>query len=294
MPATDKLYRGIAHGGQFRIFAVESTHTAQAMRDLHDLSPIATLLLGKMVSAAAMLSLDLKTPGSEVSLRLEGDGPLKGALVICDDTGNLRGYPFEPRLWLEEAQENFYPVKHLGNGSLSVIRTAPGKRPTSGYTALAEGEVAQNMAHYYEQSEQVPTAVNLGVLIDRDASVKAAGGFVIQQMPGADPLLADSIIASLAKTPNVSDLMDMGLTLPAILSRFVFPDGELELAETHGLRFRCNCTRYRFARALALLGEEDLRDLREGIDPQCHFCNQRYHFSGEEIDQLLSARKETP
>ncbi|MBW6514557.1 MAG: Hsp33 family molecular chaperone HslO [Candidatus Syntrophosphaera sp.] len=289
MPAEDILWRGTAHSGQFRVLAVESTHTVQTARDLHDLSPINTLLLGKMISAAAMLSLDLKAENSEVSLRLEGDGILKGGLVICGQNGAVRGYAFNPRLFLEEARENFYPVRHLGKGTLSVIRSIPGKQPSLGYTALSEGEVAQNLSHYYAQSEQIPTAVNLGVLIDKDASIKAAGGFIIQQLPHAQPLFADQIIARLGQTPNVSDLMDMGLTIREVLARFVFPEGEMELQPVHSVQFRCNCSRSRFERALRLLGRRELEEMREGIEPECHFCTARYNFSTEDIDRIIAS-----
>lgn len=290
----DQLWRGTAHSGQFRILAVDSTQSSQTMRDLHDLSPVNTLLLGKMISAAAMLSLDLKVPQAEVSLRLDGDGPLRGALMICSGQGDLRGYAFEPQLWLEENEDNLFPLKALGSGTLSVIRGYPDKQPVTGTTALGEGELAQNLAHYFDQSEQIPTVVNLGVLIDKNASVRASGGFIIQQMPDADPRLADELIASLAKTPNVSDLMDMGLSLPDILTRFVIEADKLDLKPAHPIRYQCNCSRERFSRALLLLGTGELSQMREGIDPQCHFCNASYHFSSADIEALIASLEERP
>lgn len=291
MPNKDFLWRGTAYGGQFRVLAVEATHTAQKARDLHDLSPVNTLLMGKMLAAAAMLSLELKIPDSEVSLRVAGDGPVKGALAICTQAGDLRGYAFEPQLWLENAQDNFYPVKNLGKGMLTVIRSLPGRKPTSGSTRLVEGELAQNLAHYYEQSEQIPSAVDLGVLIDKDATVKAAGGFIIQQMPNADPLSADRVIDNLSRTPNVSDLLDMGLAIGDILARFVFPEGGLDLHPERAIRYRCNCSKDRFERALRLLTKQDLGEMLDGIDPECHFCSTSYHFSGEEIARLVSDKE---
>ncbi len=292
MKRTDQIWRGTAFDGQFRVMAVESTQTIQTMRDLHDLSPVNTLLLGKMISAAAMLSLDLKVPEAELSLRLDGDGPLGGALIICSGSGDLRGYAFHPQLWLEEAEDNLYPVRALGAGTLSVMRSIPNKKPTSGTTALGEGELAQNLAHYFDQSEQIPTVVNLGVLIDKTASVRASGGFIIQQLPQADPKLADELIAALAKTPNVSDLMDMGLSLPEILTRFVIPEDKLVLTLSHLIQYRCNCSRERFERALLLLGSAELEEMREGIDPVCHFCNSSYHFGPPDMDNLIAALRE--
>ncbi|MBP7205591.1 MAG: Hsp33 family molecular chaperone HslO [Candidatus Cloacimonetes bacterium] len=294
MERTDQLWRGTAFGGQFRVLAVESTPSIQKMRDLQDLSPVNTLLLGKMISAAAMLSLDLKVPEAEVSLRLDGDGPLRGALMICNGLGDLRGYAFEPQLWLDTPEDNFYPVRALGSGTLSVIRTQPNLKPVTGTTALGEGELALNLAHYFDQSEQVPTVVNLGVLIDKTASVRASGGFIIQQLPDADPKLADELIASLHKTPNVSDLMDMGLSLPEIITRFVIAGEKLDLVPDHTIRYRCNCSRERFERALRMLGKAGLEDMREGIDPLCHFCNASYHFSPEDINFLIDSLDTKP
>ena len=287
MAKNDALWRGTAYGGQFRVLAVEATQTVQQARDLHDLSPLATFLVGKMISAAAMLSLDLKARDAEVSLKLEGDGPLRGAMVICRKNGDLRGYAYQPQYFAEPPQENFNPVGQLGRGTLSVIRSSPRAKPTMGFTPLEEGEVAQNLAVYFDRSEQVPSAVDLGVLIDPRARVVAAGGFIIQQMPGADPASAEELIAALERVPNVSDLMDMGLSLPRILEKFVFPDGSLDLVPAGEIRWRCTCSKQRFARALKLLGRAELETMREGIDPVCHFCNRSYRFTPADIGRLL-------
>lgn len=294
MAQDDILWRGTAHDGQIRVFAVSSTITAQTARDLHDLSPINTLLLGKMISATALMSLDLKVAEAEISLRLEGEGPVRGALMVCSGSGDLRGYAFQPQLWLDDAQENFFPVRNLGKGTLSVIRSYPNKKPAVSTTELMEGELAQNLAHYFDLSEQVPTAINLGVLIDQNAMVRASGGFIIQQLPQADPALADQITAALQKTPNVSDLMDMGLTLPEIITRFVVPQAKLDLQLATSLRYRCNCSRERFERALLLLGLQELREMAEGIDPVCHFCNASYHFGPQDMKKLIKELESKP
>lgn len=287
MAKNDALWRGTAYGGQFRVLAVEATQTVQQARDLHDLSPLATFLVGKMISAAAMLSLDLKARDAEVSLKLEGDGPLRGAMVICRKNGDLRGYAYQPQYFAEPAQENFNPVGQLGKGTLSVIRTSPYGSPSIGFTSLVPGEVAQNLADYLDKSEQVPSAVDLGVLIDPQAKVRAAGGFIIQQLPNADPSHADELIEALGKTPNVSDLMDMGLSLPEILAKFVFPGQNLELLPAGELRWRCTCSKARFARGLKLLGQAELESLREGVEPVCHFCGKTYRFSPADIGRLI-------
>ncbi len=288
MSEQDRLYRGLAYDGQFRVFAVHSTQTVQQARDLHDLSPLATLLLGKMITAAAMMSLELKVPGSELTLRVQGDGELQGATVICSFSGDLRGHAFQPRLFFEQAQENFLPGKHIGKGTLSVSKYFPHAEPQTGHVSLEKPEFAENLANFYLQSEQIPTAVNLGILLSHDATIKAAGGYLIQQLPHADPFYADVLIDNIAHTPNVSDLMDMGLSLPEILSRFVFKDAAFKLEPVHGIRYRCNCSRQRFRSALKLLGKDELEDMREGVKPVCHYCNREYQFSTVDIAGLIS------
>lgn len=283
----DILWRGIAINDSFRIFAVDATNTAQQARDLHDLSPVATILMGKMICATALLSLDLKSPDSEVSLRVDGEGPLEGGLVICDAKGNIRGYMRTPSYQAKTAQDNFYPGRLLGDGTMTVIKKLPGAAPWMGSTALVTGEIAEDLAHFYMQSEQVPSAVSLGILIDPDAKVRACAGFVIQQLPFADPAKAEALIHNLNQTPNLSDLMDMGLTIEEVFARFVFKDMEYRITADKEIRYHCNCSKERFARSLITLGRSEILELREGVEPVCHYCNQTYHFTPEDIDSLL-------
>jgi len=283
----DYILRGTAHHNSFRVFAVHSTTTAQTARDLHDLSPVATLLLGRMLSAAAMLSWDLKNPAGEFTLRVDGSGKLGGAVVICGADGAVRGYVKEPKLWFEDAADNLLPGKALGKGTLSVIRSEPGSTPYMGTCELVSGEIAEDLAYFYQQSEQIPTAVNLGILVDNNATVRASGGFIIQQLPNADPAIADIISANLQATPNVSDLMDMGLSLGEILTRFVFKGLKWKINEERDIAYRCNCSFERFSRALLMLGKQELTGMTEGIKPVCHYCNQEYVFTTEDIQALI-------
>lgn len=289
----DTLYRGTALNDSFRIFAVDATTTAQEARDLHDLSPIATILMGKMICAAAILSLDLKSESSDVSLRVDGTGALEGGIVICTAHGDIRGYMRNPRLQLENPQDNFHPGKQLGEGTLTVIKHLPGAQPWLGSTELVTGEIAEDLAHFYMQSEQVPSAVALGILIDQEAKVRACGGFMIQQLPFADPAKAELLISNLGRTPNLSDLMDMGMKLRDIFDRFVFKDIEYRLEEDHPIRYRCNCSKERFARSLLTLGKSELKDMEGGVEPVCHYCNQSYPFTAEDIKALLVSLEES-
>lgn len=286
---SDTIYRATALEGQFRIFAVSSTQTAQHARDIHDLSPLPTIMMGRLISALAMMSLDLKSPEAELSLRLDGEGPLKGALGIINGEGHIRAYSYEPHLFLDQAEDNFRVGKNLLPGTLTLIRSLKMKNPYTGTIELISGEIGDDLAYYYQQSEQIPTAVNLGVLIDPQAKIRAAGGFMIQQMPGADLKQADILIKNLKNTPNVSDLMDMGLGLPEILERFVLQGISWTMLDEKPLLYQCNCSRERFARGLLLLGKEELQSLSDGISPVCHYCNTSYHFDSSQIKELIDS-----
>ena len=283
----DKIYRATTLNDQFRVFAVDSTQTTQRCRDLHDLSPLATLLMGRMISAAAMMSLDLKNIEEDLSLRIDGEGPLKGALVVINGKAELRGYAFEPKLFLAEANENLLPGKQLLPGTLTLIRSTGMKRPYTGMIELVSGDIAEDLSHYYAQSEQIPTAVNLGILIDQEARVRASGGIIIQQLPQADLSLADKLIENLNQTPNLSDLMDMGLGIPEILERFVLKGLQWQMHESRPLIYKCNCSKERFARAIRLLGKEELSGMKEGTSPLCHYCNTSYEFSPQDILEII-------
>lgn len=289
---TDTLYRGTALADSFRIFAVDATQTAQKARDIHDLSPVATILMGKMISAAAILSMDIKNQDSEITLRIDGDGELKGGMVICNEKGHIRGYLKNPKLFLEDAEDNFHPGRFLGEGTLSVIRQSPHAQPWIGSTELITGEIAEDLAHFYLQSEQIPSAVALGILIDPEARIRACAGFMIQQLPFAAADKAQKLIHNLQNTPNLSDLMDMGLSVVEVLERFVFKEMDLNLSEFRQIEYRCNCTKEAFARSLITLGLEELESMSEGITPICHYCNAEYHFSAADIAALIQVLKE--
>ncbi|MDY0150942.1 MAG: Hsp33 family molecular chaperone HslO [Candidatus Cloacimonas sp.] len=290
----DLILRGTAHNDTFRVFAVQNTAAVQKARDLHDLSPIATILLGRMLSAVAMMSWDLKHPEAEVTLRVDGEGPLAGAVAICTAQGFLRGYAFNPRFFLDNATANFLPGKAIGHGKLSIIRNDTNKQAFTGTCELISGEIAEDLAHYYAQSEQIPTAVNLGVLIDKEAKIRASGGFIIQQLPFAEPAIAEIIQSNIATTPNISDLMDMGLDLEEILMRFVFKGLQWKKHEEKQLLYHCSCTRERFSRALLLLGAEELQEMQEGIKPVCQYCGTEYAFSHTDMLSLINELKVKP
>ncbi len=257
------------------------------MRDLQDLSPIATLLSGRMISATAMLSWDLKEEESEITMRIDCEGDFQGAIVICTQNGFLRGYTKNPHLFYETKEDNFNVGKSIGKGTLTISRDRKGTRSYFSSIELISGEIAEDLAYYFQQSEQIPTAVNLGILIDKEAKVRSAGGFIIQQLPYADKKIADVIYENIAQTPNLSDLMDMGLSIPEILSRFVFKELQWQINEEKEIAYRCNCSYEQFSKALLLLGRDELQSLKEGIKPVCLYCHKEYNFSYEDIQSLM-------
>lgn len=287
----DRLIHGSIANEQFRLFAVETTELVQKTRDLHDLYPLPAIMMGRLVTAIALMSGELKSPGSEVSIRIDADGELQGALVVATKTGEIRGYPYVPDFWAENPEDNFLVGKHLGKGIFTVIKQHNSKITYQGSVELIDGEIGSDLAEYYNQSEQTPTAVNLGVLIDREAKIRAAGGVLIQQLPSADPKIADVINANISGTPNISDLMDMGLTMEEILEKFILKGIDWKVYSESELSYKCTCSKERFASALALLDAQELREMKDGISPVCHYCNTAYDFSADEIAGIL-ARKE--
>ncbi len=283
------LLRGSIEDNQFRLFACETTKLVQKIRDIHDLYPLPSIFMGRLITAVALMSSELKAPRSEISIRIDAEGPLKGGIVIVNKEGMLKGYAFVPQLWLPENQDNFQVGKALGKGTFTVIRQSGLKAPYQGKIELQDGEIGTDLAHYYHQSEQLPSAVNLGVLIDQEARIRAAGGILIQALPNADKELTLQIEENMRNTPNVSDLMDMGLSIEDILDKFVLKGLSWEKSKSTPIQFQCDCSKTRFARGLLLLGKEELQDLREGISPVCHYCNSAYDFSAEEIDELIES-----
>ncbi len=287
----DTIIRASAAQNQFRVIATDSTRTVQKARDLHDLSPIATLLMGRMISAAAMMSTELKIPGASVTLQLDCEGDLKGALVICEQGAKIRGYAKEPQLFYEETHRNLELGKAVGKGKLNIIKDLRLKSPSTGICALVTGEIGDDLAHYYLQSEQIPSAVNLGVLFDNGANVRSSAGYIIQQMPFADQAIADQIISNIRSTPNITDLMDMGYDIEQILSKFVLKGIDWAINDKLPLSYTCNCSQDKFASALLTLGEKELGTLEDGIDTVCSYCNKTYTFSQAEIAELVKILK---
>ncbi len=283
------LFRGMACKEQIRFFATESTAIVQTALDLHKLAPAPALLLGRLLTAALLMGAEIKDEVSNLTLNIEADGPLKGAIAIYEYQGKVRGYAKKPDFFDEEVKNNWNIGNLLGKGTLNVIKDLKMKAPMTGTIELQTGEVAEDIAHYYLNSEQVPSAVSLGVLFDAEGMIRSAGGYLIQQMPSANPEDVDKLMLNLANTPYITDLLDMGLNWEEILHKIIFKDMDMSITDSYPVQYHCSCSKERFADALRLLGKDELETMQEGITPVCHYCNKQYDFSAEDIMQIIQS-----
>lgn len=289
MTNNDILLRGTAFNEQFRFFAVDSTAVVQSAMNVHKMSPAPTILLGRLLTAALLMGSDLKHKSSGLTINVEAEGPLKGAIVIYEPVGKVRGYAKNPNFFDTNVSNNWNIGRLLGNGTLNIIKDLYLNTPVTGTCELVNGEIAEDLVHYYDKSEQIPTAISLGVLFSSEGQISAAGGYLIQQMPEANKEIADKIASNLNATPYITDLLDMGLSWQDILSKMIFKDVGFEINQEIQVEYFCSCTKERFGNALKLLGINELSSMAEGIKPVCHYCNKEYEFTPEDIEQLLKS-----
>ena len=286
----DYLIRATAANGQVRAFGVTSRELTETAKNAHDTSPVATAALGRLMSAAVMMGADLKGENDLLTLRMEGDGPMGGLLATADSHGNVKGYAFHPEVLLPPNARGKLDVGGaLGAGMLSVVKDIGLKEPYVGQTNLVSGEIAEDLTYYYAASEQIPCSIALGVLMNKDNTVRQAGGFMIQLLPGASDELIDRLEGRLGELPSITALLDAGKTPEEILSGLL-GDFDLEILEKKPVQFHCDCSRERVERAIVSIGKKEIREMiEEGkpIEAGCQFCNKKYSFSVEELEELL-------
>ena len=290
---SDQLVRAISKDGFVKAAAVSARELTERARQIHQTSPVATAALGRLLAAGSMMGSDLKGEGASVTLRIKGDGPLGTLLVVADNQGNVRGSVQNPQADLPIRADGKLDVGGAvgHSGTLTVIKDLNMKEPYVGSVELLGGEIAEDLASYFVESEQIPTACGLGVLVDRDRSVLRAGGYLIQLLPGAEEGLIDKIEAGVRRVGSVSHALSRGLDAQGLLEE-VLSDFQLEVLETHPVEYRCSCSRERVSRALISMGREELSSLiaEQGqADLSCQFCDKVYHFSKEELEGLLSS-----
>ena len=289
---SDHIVRAISADGYFKATAISGRDLVERARNIHTLLPVATAALGRTLMAASMMGDALKEGNGSVTLQIKGGGPLGTVLAVSDCTGNVRGYVQNPHVDLMEKHPGKLDIgRAVGtDGTLTVIKDIGLKEPYVGSIGLFSGEIADDLAMYFVESEQIPTACALGVLVGTDQSVTSAGGYLIQLLPGVPEEVIDKIEAGIRQVGPVSGALASGLDGEGLL-RAVLPDFELEILETHPVAYKCYCSRDRVTRALISMGRQELSSLIEEqgqAELTCQFCDSVYRFSKEELEELLA------
>lgn len=287
----DKIVRAISDDGMVQAAAIYSRNLTERARQIHKTLPAATAALGRTLAAASMMGNALKGQGASLTLQIKGGGPLGTVLAVSDHEGNVRGYVTNPQVDLPLRPDGKLDVGGaVGHeGTLTVIKDLHMKEPYVGTIDLLGGEIAEDVAGYFVESEQIPTACALGVLVDRDQSVKAAGGYLIQLMPGAGEDVITKVEGGIMAAGPVSALLDKNDD-PEQLLRDVMSDFDLKVLETCPVSYRCYCSRERVERALISLGRDELEQMlseQGGCQLTCQFCDAVYDFSAEDLKGLL-------
>lgn len=275
---------------QIRAFAVTSRELTGEAGRIHQTSPVCTAALGRLMSGALMMGSMMKSESDLLTLQIRGDGPMRGLTVTADALGNVKGYVNQPDVVLPPNSRHHLDVGGaIGRGSLTVIRDLGLKEPYSGTVRLRSGEIAEDLAWYFASSEQVPSAVSLGVLIDTDGSVRQAGGFLIQLLPFAESELIDRVEENVHHLAHVTTLLESGST-PEQLLQQALSGLSVRITDRKPVRYYCHCSREHVEKVLIGLGRQELEALREegeDVELSCQFCGRKYSFTPEEIGTLL-------
>lgn len=287
---SDYIVRATAADSQIRAFAATTKDIVEYARKAHNTSPVATAALGRLLTGGAMMGVMMKGDKDVLTLQIKCSGPIGGITVTADSKGNVKGYVNNPQVMLPANEKGKLDVgKAVDLGVLSVIKDLGLKEPYVGQTELKTGEIAEDLTYYFASSEQVPSAVGLGVLMEKDNTVRQAGGFIIQLMPFASEEVISQLEKNLAEVSSVTELLDQGYTPEMILEKLLGNLG-LEINEKMETKFYCNCDKVRVGKVLISLGEKELQSMiDEGKDVElnCHFCNTNYVFNVEELKELL-------
>lgn len=289
----DYIVRATAANGQVRAFATITREIVEEARQHHGTSPVATAALGRLLTAGTMMGSMMKNETDMLTLQVRGDGPIGGITVTADSKGDVKGYVENPDVMLPPKNGKLDVGGAVGIGLLQVIKDMGLKEPYSGQTILVSSEIAEDLTYYFANSEQVPSSVGLGVLMKKDNTVKTAGGFIIQMMPFAEDATISQIEENLKHVTSVTELLDKGYTPEQLLEELLGNVG-LEITDTMPTRFYCNCSKERVEQAVASVGKKDIQEMiNDGkpIEVKCHFCNTAYHYSVEELKNILKRSK---
>lgn len=287
---SDYIVRATAANAQIRAFAASTKQLVETARKTHDTSPVATAALGRLLTGGVMMGAMLKGEKDLLTLQIRGDGPLKGMTVTADSRGNVKGYALKPQVMLPPSPLGKLDVGGaVGCGSLRVIKDMGLKEPYVGQTVLQTGEIAEDLTYYFAASEQVPSSVGLGVLMEKDNTVKQAGGFIIQLMPFADEEIISRLERNLAAFSTVTRVLDEGKT-PEEMLDLLLEGLDLVITDTMPCQFHCDCNKKRVEKAIISIGRKDIEEMiadGKEIEVNCQFCNTFYRFSVEELKSML-------
>ena len=290
----DYIVRATAADHSIRAFAITSKNIVEEARKDHNTSPVITAALGRLLSGAAMMGTMMKGEKDLLTVQIQCQGPAQGLTVTADSAGHVKGFPRVADVELPPNALGKLDVGGaLGLGVMSVIKDMGLKEPYVGQTELQTGEIAEDLTYYFALSEQVPSSVGLGVLMEKDNTVKQAGGFIIQLMPFAEEEVIARLEENLQNIKSVTAMLEAGHTPEEMLTQIL--DGmAVEILDTMPVSFYCNCSKERVQKALMGMGRRDLEDIikdGEGIDVNCHFCNKNYHFTIDELKALLDGQE---
>lgn len=291
---TDYMIRATAADQQIRAFAATTRDMVETARACHNTSPVATAALGRLLTAGSMMGWMMKGEKDILTLQIKCSGPIGGLCVTADSRGGVKGYVNEPSVMLPPNAKGKLDVGGaLGLGVLSVIRDLGLKEPYVGQTHLVSGEIAEDLTYYYATSEQVPSSVALGVLMNKENTVRRAGGFILQMMPFAEEHIIARLEEKIGRIHGITEFLDRGMTPEDILEDILGEFG-MEVLEKQEVRYHCNCSKQRVEKAIASIGRKDLTEMIEDgkpIEVNCQFCNKHYVFQTEELKNILKGKR---
>ncbi len=288
----DKIIRGITSDKQIRFFAVDSTEAVKHAVNIHNLSITNSVLLGRLISAALMMAMDLESDNSVITLKVEADGPISGAIVTANKTGEVKGYVNNPQVELPlQKDTGMIDVPGaIGKGHITIIKDLGMNNPYIRQVELKFGTIAKDFTYYFMKSEKIPSSVGLGVLIEPDGTVRQAGGFIVHLMPDTPEKVISKLENNLANFPNLTDVMDMGYSIEEIIEKYILKDLEPQIKRKIPAKYKCNCSYEKFENDIKLLKKEKLKesiDKNEELTVHCHFCNKDYKFGSDKIKKIL-------
>lgn len=287
---TDYIIRATAADNQIRAFAATTRNLVEYARSIHNTSPVATAALGRLLTAGTMMGVMMKGEDDLLTLLIKGDGPIGGITVTATSRGTVKGYVYNPDVILPPSPKGKLDVGWaVGAGMLTVVKDLRLKEPYVGQIELVSGEIAEDLTYYFAVSEQVPSSVALGVLMNKDNTVRHAGGFIIQLMPQTDEAVISKLEERISGLEGITGLLDKGMT-PEMILEHLLGDFNMEILEKYPTAFECNCSKERVENAVISVGKKEIQDMiddNKPIEVNCHFCNKHYVFTVDELKKLL-------